>query len=371
MSSRAVLEGLLDRGEIEMNHADLLDQAPSAVDVAAARGRLRGMMLGLAIGDSLGNTSESMNPGARAAKYGAVRDYLPNRYADGEPRGVPSDDTQLAFWTLEQMLEDGHLDPERLMAKFGRQQIYGIGSTVRRSLEALRSGQPWQRCGQRSAGNGAVMRIAPLVYPHVARPSIDLWADVALATVVTHNDTAALASSLAFVCQLWSLLDLDRPPPSHWWAETFVAAAAPFERDTVYLLRGGEFEGFEGSLTQFVELTVGHALRRDWTTRRACDSWYSGAYLLETVPSVLYILARYADDPQEAIVRAVNDTRDNDTIAAIVGAAVGALHGEDALPLRWRRGLLGRTVAGDDGRVQHLLALADARFLGDAVPEVG
>lgn len=39
----------------------------------------------------------------------------------------------------------------------------------------------------------------------------------------------------------------------------------------------------------------------------------------------------------------MNDTRDNDTVAAIVGAAVGALHGKSALPARWIRNLLGRT----------------------------
>ncbi|HEU4630236.1 MAG TPA: ADP-ribosylglycohydrolase family protein, partial [Gemmatimonadaceae bacterium] len=58
----------------------------------------------------------------------------------------------------------------------------------------------------------------------------------------------------------------------------------------------------------------------------------------------------------------VNDTYDNDTIAAIVGAAVGALHGVDALPARWRTGLLGRTRAADDGRVFELIELARTRF---------
>jgi ADP-ribosylglycohydrolase len=54
----------------------------------------------------------------------------------------------------------------------------------------------------------------------------------------------------------------------------------------------------------------------------ACNRWHSGAYLLETIPSALYILMNYTHDLEEAIVRAVNDTYDNDTIAAIVGAAV-------------------------------------------------
>jgi ADP-ribosyl-[dinitrogen reductase] hydrolase len=38
---------------------------------------------------------------------------------------------------------------------------------------------------------------------------------------------------------------------------------------------------------------------------------------------------------EEAIVRAVDDTTDNETVAAIVGAAVGAVHGRSALPERW------------------------------------
>jgi len=55
------------------------------------------------------------------------------------------------------------------------------------------------------------------------------------------------------------------------------------------------------------------------------------------------------------MVRAVNDTFDNDTIAAIVGAAVGALRGEAALPKRWHENLLGHTAEADDGKVFALL----------------
>jgi ADP-ribosylglycohydrolase len=54
----------------------------------------------------------------------------------------------------------------------------------------------------------------------------------------------------------------------------------------------------------------------------------------------------------------VNDTDDNDTIAAIVGAAVGALHGAQALPRPWLSGLLGRTTAANDGAVFRLVESA-------------
>ena len=68
----------------------------------------------------------------------------------------------------------------------------------------------------------------------------------------------------------------------------------------------------------------------------------------------------HSSDPEEAIVRAVNDTKDNDTIGAIVGAAVGALHGESAIPRRWVDGLLGRIVADvDDRKLFGLIASAE------------
>jgi hypothetical protein len=61
-----------------------------------------------------------------------------------------------------------------------------------------------------------------------------------------------------------------------------------------------------------------------------------------------------------------SDTKDNDTIAAIVGAAVGALHGRSALPERWIAGLTGRTSneSGrvDDGRIFELIEQARRRF---------
>jgi ADP-ribosylglycohydrolase len=84
--------------------------------------------------------------------------------------------------------------------------------------------------------------------------------------------------------------------------------------------------------------------------------------LLETVPSVIYILMRHGHDPEEAIVRAVNDTKDNDTVAAIVGAALGALHGKDGISKRWIENLCGRTTDRDDGRVFELIEMARVKF---------
>jgi ADP-ribosylglycohydrolase len=73
-------------------------------------------------------------------------------------------------------------------------------------------------------------------------------------------------------------------------------------------------------------------------------------------------LTRHGHDPEEAIVRAVNDTKDNDTIAAIIGAAVSALHGKKAIPKKWIENLSGRTTDSDDGRIFELVEEAREAF---------
>lgn len=327
--------------------------------------RLEGMLLGLAIGDALGNTSESMGWQRRRQLHGEIRDYLPNRHAGGRAVGLPSDDTQLAFWTLEHYLEHGHLDPDRLARRFTAQRIFGIGSATREFVRRYRDEQrPWFEAGVPSAGNGTLMRIASVIVPHAPVAGDELWPDVVLDGMITHNDATSLAASIAFVSMLWALLGMTSAPEPWWWADAFVATAAPLEGDTRLRTRAasGPWAAYEGSLPAFVARALPRALAEGLDTRTACDEWYSGAFLLETVPSVLHILARHAHDPEEAIVRAVNDTRDNDTIAAIVGAAVGALHGRDALPPRWIGGLLGRTAESDDGAIFELLARARRRW---------
>jgi ADP-ribosylglycohydrolase len=65
---------------------------PFAGDAATAD-RVRGMLLGLAIGDALGNTSEGQLSEHRLAERGVIADYLKNKYADWRAVGLPSDDT--------------------------------------------------------------------------------------------------------------------------------------------------------------------------------------------------------------------------------------------------------------------------------------
>lgn len=330
----------------------LLQGPPQPVSGAVPADRIRGMLLGLAIGDSLGNSSEGLAPAEREARFGEIQDYLPSDATGGRRVGLPSDDSQLAFWTLESLLERGTLDPEDLSARFAARPIFGIGRSVQQFLHNRAQGMaPWYRCGAESAGNGALMRIAPIVLLHPLATGPGLWLDAALASIVTHRDACSVASCVAFTDLLSRLLRLPAPPTAGWIVDTFVGTVRQVCPDESYRPRGGAFADWDGPYADYLQRVLDEAARHHWTTREACEAWGSGAYLLETVPSVLWILAQHAHDPEAAIVRAVNDTSDNDTIAAVVGAAVGALHGLHALPATWRAGLLGRTGAADDGAV--------------------
>jgi ADP-ribosylglycohydrolase len=317
------------------------------------------MLLALAIGDALGNTSAGLTAADRESSYGEISDFLPNSRADGRRVGLPSADSQLAFRTLESLLQRGGLDPDDLSERLATRQVFGLGEAVAKFLANRADGvTPWYRCGAESSDNGAMTRIAPIVLLHPAGTSAALWLDTALASIITHRDASSVASCVALADLLARLLRMQAPPQPGWIIATFVATVRRVCADQSYRPRGGRFADWEGHYADYLEHVLGEAARHGWSTRQACDTWHSGAYLLETVPSVLWILEKHARDPEAAIVRAVNDTQDNDTAAAIVGAAVGALHGGKALPERWQLGLLGRTTADDNGHVFRLIEAA-------------
>jgi ADP-ribosyl-[dinitrogen reductase] hydrolase len=362
--NRATLQRLFAEEAIDLQESSILDQVPPLSRLGVDFDKVEGMLLGLAVGDALGATTESRTPQERREAHGEIRDYLMNRHTH-ENRGFPTDDSQLAFWTLEQLLLDDGLIPENVANRFSRDRIFGIGATVRAFLANLKSGKPWYASGPKSAGNGVLMRIAPILIPHLKEPTAGLWADSVLCSMITHNDAGSTACCVAFVSLLWDLLPMTSPPEPTWWIDKFIEIAGPLEGETTYHPRS-PFVDYDGPIHRFVDEFVRAAYEEQTPVVDACNHWYSGAYLLETMPSVLYILMEHGHDPEEAIVRAVNDTRDNDTVAAIVGAAVGALHGRDAIPQRWVENHSGRTTDRDDGRMFELIE--DARRRWDEHP---
>lgn len=320
-----------------------------------AASRVKAILWGTAIGDALGNTSESMTASDRRRWHGEISHYLPNPYADGKSIGLPSDDTQLTMWTLQSLLQCGGPDLVSLAKAYRGQQIFGIGRTMREFLRTLdrvgvNTDAVWQ-ARQHSAGNGALMRVAGAFLPHAWTLDAGLFDTVALTSAFTHDHASSTAACVAFARILADLLCLQKPVTDGWFCETFIETAEPIEGH-VNLQSRIAGDDFQGSVCDMVRQRVIPALSEpNLTVSTACARWYSGAFLLETVPSVLYILERYKSDPEEAICRAVMDTWDNDTVAAIVGAVMGAMHGMDAFPKHWIDSLAGRTGSDDDAKL--------------------
>lgn len=194
------------------------------------------------------------------------------------------------------------------------------------------------------------MRMPGAFLPHAWTLDAGVLDTVALTSALTHDDATSTAACVAFAELLRGVLSRNAHVDDGFFWESYVALARPLEGE-VRLASRVPGDDFVGPCWRLVAERVPEALQAGDSALDAGNRWYSGAFLLETVPSVLFLLERYRDDPEECLLRAVNDHWDNDTIAAIVGAFLGALHGAEAFLGRWHAGLLGRTTTNDDGRV--------------------
>jgi ADP-ribosyl-[dinitrogen reductase] hydrolase len=362
--SRDEVVGRFSSGELKI--ADIPDPgrlAPTIDSWHMPVDRVIGMCLGVAIGDGLGNTSEGMLPRDRRNRFGIIKNYLPNWNAGGRPLGLPSDDTQLTFRGLKVMLEKGRLCTKDLAQAFSQRPIFGIGRTMRGWLTAYEEAGDGWKARQHSAGNGAVMRVVGLFAPHawtsgpggvIGKPRREptwVW-DVIRGSALTHDDPTSTGACVGFSALLDFLLGCKSPPQPDEIVDAYVTASRQIEGEQrlVSKVPGSGYRGPCWRLTAEVSKVI------DAEPLQAGEQWYSGAFLLETMPTTIHLIARYRNDPQECLVRAVNDTWDNDTIASMCGAAMGALHGRSAFCAEWLDGLLGRTASDNDGAIGELLS---------------
>jgi ADP-ribosylglycohydrolase len=377
-----LLQGLFDHGLIDLERGPVFDRTPGHHDLDALRKneRVEGMLVGLAVGDALGLPTEyAYTPQQRRAEFGTIRDH-----EDNPPtlRGSVSDDTQMSLWTLERLLDLGRLDLDGLARCFveRRDRLVGMGGTVAFGLDQhekrLRDGTPpLHLCPGPGRGDGTLMRYAPLLLPHLRSPSPGLWRDVTLASFLTHAGTVPLSATVAFAHLLWEVLR--RPcgdvPEPEWWLDEYIAVAGQLERSHEGLWQHSGsvpamHQGFGGRLCEFIDREVRAAWRRGVPVRDAVSmgGFGSASDCLQSVPAVLYLLMSHADNFEAAVVAAVNETQDNDTIASIVGAILGALHGRKTVPRRWLDGITSSVVAPpgpDRETILRLAGLAVARFL--------
>ena len=207
------------------------------------------MLLGLAIGDALGNTSESMNPGDRYARHGWIDITCPTTM-HGARRWIAVRRLTVGVLDRRAPVAARQLDPQRLGKLFAQpeRQIFGGGQATALALANIRHGRPWTGSGSPRASNGALMRIAPVLLPHLKNPTPALWTDTLAAAHVTDDDELSNSSCLAFVDLLWRLIGMKAAPAAQWWVGQWTEVDEHIGCGKRYAARAGHPPGFEGTI---------------------------------------------------------------------------------------------------------------------------
>ncbi|GGL71080.1 ADP-ribosylglycohydrolase [Curtobacterium citreum] len=292
-------------------------------------------MTGLAIGDALGMPTQSMSLAQIRADHGRITGFVDagphQRIAAGMPAGTITDDTEQAVLVAELLLEGrGRLHPtrfaealitwERAMEAKGSLDL--LGPSTKTAVQRILDGVPASEAGSTGTTNGAAMRITPV---GIAVPSVDLVRlvdAVQNASRVTHDTGLGIAGASAIAAGVSAGID------GATRAEALDAAIAAA---TIGTHRGHWIAGADiaARTTWAIEYlpTVPPADRIDAVSQLIGTSVASQ----ESVVAALALVS-LDEDPWETLCTAASIGGDTDTIAAMAGAVLGAVHGPDAWP---------------------------------------
>jgi ADP-ribosyl-[dinitrogen reductase] hydrolase len=259
-----------------------------------------GCIVGGAIGDAAGATFEGAPPGQSSLELIGSDWHL-------------TDDTQLTLATCESLAEHGTIDPARIAVSFlnwfrtGR--LSGLGASTLKALRDLEVGAHWAtagRKGERAAGNGAAMRIAPLAF--CVDPSTDearrLIRDVCR---ITHHSDEAYIGAFAVVLAVRAA---NGNHQSLEWIASQLPATSVRERLLAY-----------------------SALQPDFSVIEAASRFGASGYVVESVPLALFAAQQAAElgfaKMLQQVIAAGGDT---DTNASLAGQMAGTRLGLSGLP---------------------------------------
>lgn len=301
--------------------------------------RAAGVLVALAAGDALGAGYEFGAPlpdGAEVAmKGGGPFGFAPAEWTDDTSMAVP-----IAQALLEAASDAGSSSPAALTmvvrawtawaaeAKDVGAQTSAVIAAARRLASAdgrskvtaadfgAAAADFHARTG-RSAGNGSLMRTAPLALAYLDRDPAELMAGAGVLSALTHADPDAQEA-----CGLWCVAIRE----AVLTGRLDVRAGLPLlsaERATLWLER--------------IEVAE-RARPRDFTRNGWVVEAFQGAW------SAIHFTGLTSSGPahlRAAVEEAVRGGRDTDTVAAIAGGLLGAAYGYTAVPFEWRRHLHG------------------------------
>lgn len=274
------------------------------------RDRALGALLGLACGDAVGTTVEFEARGS----FDPVVDMVgggPFHLAPGQW----TDDTSMALCLATSLVQQGGFDPVDQMNRYvnwwqwgylsSTGECFDIGLTTAKALQRyLASGDPYAGdVDPRSAGNGSLMRLAPVVLRFLPDRTA-LRHHARLSSMTTHAAVEAVDA-----CELF--------------ADLLARAIDGETKDALWV------SPLDAGLSSSVRLAADPSV-----PDKPVDAIRSSGYCIDSLEAALWCFAR-STSFEATVLAAANLGGDADTVAAIAGQLAGAHYGASAIPPRW------------------------------------
>jgi ADP-ribosylglycohydrolase/protein-tyrosine phosphatase len=278
--------------------------------------RYHGALLGLAAGDALGTTLEFKRRGS----FAPIDDMI-----GGGPFGLApgewTDDTSMALCLAESLVERDGFDAHDQMTRYVRWwreghwssngRCFDIGTTVRAALARFeQTRDPFAGSADpQSAGNGSLMRLAPVPLRYAHRP-----ADAVRYAADSSRTTHAAAEAVD-ACR--------------YFAALIVGALAGHPKEQLLAPDAPRPHADEPLAPRIAEIAGG-----SYHTKTADDIRASG-YVVHTLEAALWAF-NHTESFRDGAILAVNLGEDADTTGAVYGQVAGAYYGVEAIPSDWR-----------------------------------
>lgn len=298
--------------------------------------RAQGALLGQLAGDSLGSLVEFRSALEIQAAYPHGLRDLADGGTWGTLAGQPTDDSELALGLARTLVGRAAYSPERAAAAYAdwyRSAPFDVGTATTQALapaaRAATQGDNPAEAARAAANpetqaNGALMRVSPLGVFGWRFPAATVACWARQDACLTHpHPVCQDASALLAVTIAHAVAVGPSPADLHHYARAYAE---------------------EADLRPEIRTRLGQA-----ESVPPADYLHQQGWVLTALHNAFFRLV-HAETLEKGIVETVACGGDTDTNGCIAGALLGACHGLEAIPARWREPILAcRPEAGRRG----------------------
>lgn len=297
------------------------------------RSKFIGTVLGAAVGDALGKSVEDLTEEEVIEFYGdRITDFVsphPSSPAYGQLPEETSDETTIFRLLLESIVEKKGLDIKdflnRLIDWYDREETHRYPDPMLlTAIDLLSRGINPSSHGLVSSSVEGVLRSVAMGLFHYYNPELAVEG-AKVVSLLTHRGHVISDASALLSAAIAHLVRGD------FYLEDFRERIRFLDTLKGYL----NSENNKKVLDRIGDLVVESA---DLDT--AIMTLGNGTFAFESLPLAIYIFLSNIENPQEALLQAVNSYGDfggdTDSIGFLVGAMIGAYYGEEAIPYHLR-----------------------------------